>query len=368
MTNRIFNFSAGPCTLPLEALEEAQRDFVDYKGTGMSLFEMTHRGKHYDEVHNQTLSLAREIYKAPEEFDILLLQGGATLQFSMIPMNLLGEGRKGGYVNSGAWAKKAIADAKKYGEIYTAWDGKDTNYARMPKANEIQIQENTSFLHITSNETIGGIRFAEFPSVTVPLVADMSSDFMSRYIPWDKFDLVYGGAQKNLGPAGLAVVYIRKSLLELSSDKLGAYLNFKVHSDGKSLYNTPPVFSIYMMGLTLKWIKNIGGLTEIERRAKEKADILYKAIDESDGYFNCPVNKDDRSLMNIVFRLPNEELEANFLDELKSNNLVGLKGHRSVGGCRASCYNAMPKQGVEKLVELMHSFKKKNSLSNVIAL
>ena len=229
MTKRIFNFSAGPCTLPLSALEEAQKEFTNYKDSGMSVVEMSHRGKEYDAAHVETTALAKEIFCVPEEFEVMFIQGGATLQFSMIPMNLLKDGKKAAYINSGAWAKKAFADAKIYGDAYLAWDGKDDNFTRMPKNSEIKLEPNTRYLHMTSNETIGGIRNIEWPDVDVPLVADMSSDFMTRPIPWDKFDIVYGGVQKNLGPAGMAVVFIRKSILENTNKNIGAYLRYDIH-------------------------------------------------------------------------------------------------------------------------------------------
>jgi phosphoserine aminotransferase len=359
-TKRVYNFGAGPCTLPLEALEEAQKELVSFKGAGMSIIEMSHRSKEYDAVHQETLALLKEIYGAPADFDVLIVQGGATLQFSMLPMNLLAPDKKGAYVVSGTWAKKALKDAQIYANAYTAWDGKSENYTRMPSTNELKLEEGTRYLHVTSNETIGGIRFTDFPDVNVPMVADMSSDFMSRAIPWEKFDVVYGGAQKNLGPAGAAIVFIRKSVLEHTNKNVGAYLRYDIHSEKESLYNTPPVFTIHMINLVLKWVKSIGGLAAIEKRAEKRAAILYNYIDASNGYYNCPVNKANRSMMNIVFRLPSEELEAKFIAESKVAGFIGLKGHRSVGGCRASCYNALPIEGVEALVSFMDTFKKAN--------
>lgn len=360
MSNRKHNFSAGPCTLPLEALEEAQQEFVDYHGAGMSLIEMSHRGKHFDDVANEAMALSMEVFEVPDDFAVLFLQGGAILQFSMIPMNLINPGQKAAYVNSGTWAKGAITDAKEYGDIYVAWDGESCNYTKMPSTAELQIQDNTRYLHITTNETIGGIRFPEWPDVDVPMVGDMSSEYMARPLPWDKFDLVYGGAQKNLGPAGMAVVFVRKSILENCNQNMGRYLRYDIHESKGSMFNTPPVFPIYMFGKVLKWMKKEGGLCAMESRAAEKAAMLYSAIDNSNGYYNCPVDHACRSHMNVVFRLPSEELEQKFLGEAGQADLMNLKGHRSVGGCRASIYNAMPKESVAALTQFMADFQSNN--------
>ena len=359
--NRKHNFSAGPCTLPLSVLQEAQAEFVDYHGAGMSLMEMSHRGKHFEAVADEARELAKELYGAPDDFSVLFLQGGAMLQFSMIPMNLLHDGGRGAYVHSGAWAKGAIADGAVYGDTYLAWDGTDCGYTRMPADDEIKIRDNTRYLHITVNETIGGIRFAEFPDVSVPLVGDVSSEYLSRPLPWDKFDLVYGGAQKNLGPAGMAVVFIRKSVVAKTNRELGKYLRYDVHEASGSMFNTPPVFPIYMFGKVLRWMKAEGGLAAMQKNAAQKSGLLYAAIDDSDGYYNCPVDAACRSQMNVVFRLPSEELEAKFLDEAVAGGLENLKGHRSVGGCRASIYNAMPLAGVQALTEFMARFRDANA-------
>ena len=357
MSNRKHNFSAGPCTLPLEVLEEAQAEFVEYQGAGMSLIEMSHRGRHFDQVATEAMALSMEVFEVPDDFSVLFLQGGAILQFSMVPMNLLHEGQKGGYVNSGTWARGAIQDAREYGEIYTAWDGEACGYTRMPSTGELEMQDNTRYLHITTNETIGGIRFPQWPDVEVPMIADVSSEYMARPLPWEKFDLVYGGAQKNLGPAGMTVVFVRKSILEKTNRKIGRYLRYDIHESKGSMFNTPPVFPIYMFGKVLKWMKKHGGLAGMERRAADKASALYGAIDSSNGYYRCPVEVACRSHMNVVFRLPTEELEQAFLDQASSAGFMNLKGHRSVGGCRASIYNALPKASVEALVEFMADFQ-----------
>lgn len=358
--NRVYNFSAGPCTLPLEVLAEAQSEFVDYQGSGMSLIEMSHRGKHFMAVHEEAKALAKSVFGCPDEFEVLFLQGGATLQFSMVPMNFLADGTRGAYVNSGSWAKGAITDARQYGDVYVAWDGADEGYSRMPSSEEIRLENNTRYLHITSNETIGGIRYPAWPEVDVPLIADLSSEYMARPIPWDRFDLVYGGAQKNLGPAGLAVVFIRRSAVEGLNKDIGRYLRYDIHVDKDSMFNTPPVFPVYMLGKVLKWMQKSGGVEAMERAAATKAGLLYQAIDGSDGYYRCPVDVDCRSHMNVVFRLPSEALEGRFLEEAGKARFLNLKGHRSVGGLRASIYNAMPEQGVRDLVAFMETFRDNN--------
>lgn len=360
MSKRVYNFCAGPCTLPLEVLEEAQAEFVDYQGSGMSLIEMSHRGKHYDEVHMEAMALMKEVYQAPDDFSVLFIQGGAHLQFAMVPMNLLTPGTRGAYTNTGTWGKGAITDGKASGDVYVAWDGADENYMRMPNAAEIELQDNTRYLHITSNETIGGVRFPEFPDVSVPLVVDMSSDYLSRAVPWEKFDLVYGGLQKNLGPAGMSVVFVRDSILENTNKEIARYLRYDIHKDKDSMFNTPAVFPTYMTGKVLKWMKAKGGLEVIQAEAAQKSGLLYSAIDNSDGYYRSPVDVACRSHMNVVFRLPSEELEKKFLTESTQADLLNLKGHRSVGGLRASIYNAMPVSGVQALADFMADFQTNN--------
>lgn len=357
MSNRKHNFCAGPCTLPVGVLEEMRDEFLDYHGAGLSLIEMSHRAAEYDAVHREARRLALEVYEAPEDFDVLFIQGGAILQFGMVAMNLLGPGRCAGYVDTGAWAKGAIADARHYGEVYTAWDGAADGYTRAPDDSEIEVRDGTCYLHVTSNETIGGVRFPEFPVVDAPLVADVSSEMMARRIPWERFDLVYGGVQKNLGPAGMAMVFLRKSVATPASESIARYLRYDVHLDKESLFNTPPMFTIAMVGKVLKWMKAKGGLEVIEREAAEKAAILYRRIDESEGFYSCPVDPASRSHMNVVFRLADEAAERRFLAGAESEDLINLKGHRSVGGCRASIYNAMPREGVEALADFMRRFR-----------
>jgi len=360
MTNRAHNFCAGPCTLPLEVLEEAQQEFVDYHGSGMSLIEMSHRAAEYDEVHQEAMRLAGEVFEVPDDFGVLFIQGGATLQFAMVPMNLLAGGGRAGYVDTGSWAQGAIKDGSHYGSIYTAWDDADGGYTRMPGAGELEVEDGTRYVHITSNETIGGIRFHEWPEVEVPLVADMSSDYMSRRIPWEKFDLVYGGVQKNLGPAGMAMVFVRKSALEGLDPDIARYLRYDVHLGKDSLFNTPPVFTIYMVGKVLKWMKAQGGIEAMEQHADKKSAIIYDIIDGSGGFYSSPVDRSSRSHMNVVFRLPTEELEKTFLKEADAASLLNLKGHRSVGGCRASIYNALPESSVRVLADFMSDFQRRH--------
>jgi phosphoserine aminotransferase len=362
MTKRVFNFSAGPCALPLPALERAAADFVDYQGSGMSLIEMSHRGKYYDKVHYQAMANMRELLSIPEGFDILFLQGGATTQFAMIPMNFHKEGKTAEYVKTGTWAKKAIGDSEKLGSTRVVWTDEENNFARMPAASELKVGEDASYFHITSNETIGGIEFQEYPDTgSVPMFDDASSHIMSRPVDFSKFGMVYGGAQKNLGPAGATFVIIRKSLVETCNENVPAYLSYKTHAPKDSLYNTPPVFAIYMLKLTLDWVKEVGGLKEMEARAIKRSDYIYNTIAQSDGWFRSPVDEKTRSRMNVCFRLPSEDLEKKFIAEALEANMSGLKGHRSVGGCRASMYNAMPVEGAAALAQFMVDFRKANS-------
>lgn len=361
MATRVYNFCPGPCTLPLEVLEETQSELVNYRNSGMSIVEHSHRGKLYDEVHYETMDLVRELLRVPEDFSILLIQGGATMQFGMVAMNLLAQSETAAYVNSGHWAKLALKDAQIYGNTYVAWDGADDNYARTPAASEIVLQPDTHYLHITTNETIGGVRTYEWPDLGVPLVGDMSSDYMSRRIPWDLMDVAYGGAQKNIGPSGVALVIVRKSLLQVAKRELPTALDYRTYRASDSRFNTPPVFPIYVAGKVLKWYKERGGVDEFAKLADVKSGYLYDAIDSSNGYYDCPVTGPSRSLMNVVFRLENENLESKFLSEAEQKGMVYLKGHRSVGGIRACIYNSMPMKGVETLATFMDDFRAANS-------
>jgi len=358
--NRVHNFSAGPCTLPLEILEETQSEFLDFAGTGMSIIEDSHRGPSYEKIQQDALASFRRLAHVPDDFAILFLQGGATLQFAQTAMNLLAGGETAGYINTGVWGQKALEDASRVANVYEAWSGKDAGFTTTPSDSEIELQQETKWLHITSNETIGGIRFESFPEVGIPLVLDMSSDFLSRNIDWGKFDLVYGGAQKNLGPAGLAIVIARRETLGNHGRDLPTYLDYQFHDKNDSLGNTPPMFPIYVMGKVLNWMEKNGGLEEFERRADIRSNLVYNVIDDSEGWYSSPVETKSRSLMNIIFHLPDETLEKQFIEEAATLDLINLKGHRNVGGIRVSLYNAMPVESVEILTNFMKNFLQKN--------
>lgn len=358
MTRVKFNFSAGPAVLPEEVLKEASQSVVECGGTGMSVLCMSHRGGAYEALHMEALSGLRELLKVPETFAILLLQGGATQQFSQVAMNLAG-GKPADYTLTGQWAEGAFKEAGKVAAVRVAADSRKEKPARMPLFSEIKAGADAAYLHITSNETVDGTQWKEFPTAPVPLVGDMSSDIMSRDIPWDRFGLVYAGAQKNLGPAGVTVVIVRKDLAEKAPTSIPAMLRYQTHVEKDSLHNTPPCFSIYVLALVTRWVKAQGGVAAMAARNKTKAEKLYAAIDRT-GFYRGTADKNHRSIMNLTFRLPTEDLEKAFLKEAEAAGLSGLKGHRAVGGLRASIYNAMPAAGVDALVSLMESFEKKN--------
>ena len=354
--NRVRNFCAGPCTLPVEVLAEVQDELLDFDGNGMSLIEMSHRSSEYEAVHGDALERLRASLEVPEVFDVLFLQGGALLQFAMVPMNLLAAGETAGYVRSGSWGKAAHADAERAASAYLAWDGTDVRFRRMPEPDEIVVKAGTRYVHLTSNETIEGIQMPALPDLGVPLVVDISSDFLTRPIDWERVDLVYGGVQKNLGPAGLTVVVIRRSALEACVAGLPAYLGYSGHANARSLLNTPPMFSIYVMGKMLRWIEQRGGLAGMAQRAARRSGLIYEAIDHSDGFYTGPAQPTARSRTNVVFRLASPELDGRFLAGAREAGLVNLKGHRSIGGMRASIYNAMPDEGVDELAGFMRDF------------
>ena len=354
--NRVRNFCAGPCTLPVEVLAEVQDELLDYEGSGMSLIEMSHRSAEYDAVHRDALERLRTALEVPDEFEVLFVQGGALLQFAMVPMNLLAPSRTAGYVRSGAWGKAAYADAERAASVYLAWDGTEGGFSRMPKPDEIEVRADTRYVHLTSNETIEGVQLHGLPDLGVPLVVDISSDFLTQAVDWQRVDLVYGGVQKNLGPAGLAVVVIRRSVLESCVTGLPAYLGYSGHATAGSLLNTPPMFSIYVVGKMLRWIEDRGGLAGMAERASRRSGLVYEVMDTSDGFYTGPAQPDARSRTNVVFRLASPELDDGFLAGARDAGLVNLKGHRSVGGFRASIYNAMPDEGVDELVDYMRDF------------
>lgn len=354
---RIFNFAAGPATLPTEVLEEAQRELVDYQGAGMSIMEMSHRGKEYDAIHEETIANLKTLLGLSDDYGVLLLQGGATGQFAMAPLNLLGEGQTADYTNTGSWAAKAIKEAKLQGSVHVAADTSQESPARMPRMDELSLSPEPAYLHITSNETISGIQWHAFPETRAPLVADMSSDILCRPLDIDKFGLIYAGAQKNLGPAGVTIVILRKDLADRAGDEVPLIWKYKTHLEANSLYNTPPTFPIYIVCLVTRWALKLGGLAAIERRNRDKAATLYAAIDATP-FYRGTAHPDHRSIMNVTFRLPDEDLEKKFIAEAAAHQMSGLKGHRSVGGIRASIYNAFPPEGVDALIGFMQEFER----------
>ena len=360
--NKAYNFNAGPSALPLAVLQQAQSELLDFQGAGMSILEMSHRGKEYDAVHNRAIALLKELLSVPDDYDVLFLQGGASLQFAMVPLNFLPAGGKAGYVLTGVWAEKAYDEAKKMGLAYEAASSKADKYCSIPSAKELQYDADSAYLHITSNNTIYGTQWREFPDTgDVPLIGDMSSDILSRPFDISKFSMIYAGAQKNLGPSGVTVVIVKREFLAKANTAIPTMLRYGTFAKDNSLYNTPPTFSIYLMGLVLAWVKENGGLAAVTRRNEEKASLIYDAIDASAGFYRGHAVPAARSLMNITFRLPSEELEKKFLSEAKQAGFVGLAGHRSVGGCRASAYNAVPLEACQELRNLMIRFQKENA-------
>src|SRR5262245_613996 len=353
---RIFNFSAGPAVLPLPVLEEAQRDLVALPGVGMSVTEISHRSKTFESLLNGAIEDIRKLANVPRNYRILMLQGGASLQFSMVPMNLLAAGATADYVDTGTWAEKAASEAQKVGSVKIAGSTKADRYSRIPAAGELSLTKDAAYVHITTNNTIEGTQWKSLPDAgTSPLVADASSDIFSGPIDVSRFGLIYAGAQKNLGPSGVTLVLVREDLLARSLDALPTMLSYKVMAENNSLYNTPNTFGIYILGLTMKWLGTMGGLQGIAERNARKAAKLYAEIDRTD-FYRGTAQRESRSLMNVTFRLPSEELEKQFDKEATAAGLDGLKGHRSVGGMRASLYNAFPEEGVDALVEFMREF------------
>ncbi len=358
--NRIYNFNAGPAVLPLSVLEEVKESFMNFSGSGMSITEISHRSKNFEVVINDAVSRTKRLLKLDGSYHVLFLQGGASLQFAMVPMNCLPDGKTADYVDTGTWAVKAIKEAKILGKNpKIVVSSKDKNYSYIP--GNIKLSADAAYVHITSNNTIEGTQWCNFPDAKgIPLVADMSSDIMSRPFDSKPFGLIYAGAQKNIGPAGVCMVIIREDMLKLVPENLPSMLKYTTFSSSNSLYNTPPCFSIYIIQLVLKWLEEIiGGLDKMEAINKEKAELLYSAID-SGGFYRGTAEPGSRSLMNVTFRLPTEDLENIFVQEASKNSLGGLKGHRSVGGCRASIYNATTLEGVKALTDFMKYFEQKN--------
>jgi phosphoserine aminotransferase len=358
---RVFNFSAGPAMLPESVLEQAQAEMLDWQGSGMSVMEMSHRGKQYMSIAAQAEADLREIMGIPSNYKVLFLQGGASSQFAMIPMNLLRGKGTADYVDTGDWSAKAIKEAKRYGNVNVVASTKAGNYTSVPAFDTWTRDANAAYLHYTPNETIRGVEFAWLPETgDVPLVADMSSTILSRPIDVSKFGLIYAGAQKNIGPAGLTIVIVREDLIGETLPGTPTMFDYKIHADNESMYNTPATYSWYLSGLVFQWIKAQGGLAGMATLNERKAQKLYSAIEASGGFYNSPVDADCRSWMNVPFTLANAELDKDFLAEAGKVGLTTLKGHRSVGGMRASIYNAMPEAGVDTLVSFMQDFAKKN--------
>ncbi|MHB0955248.1 MAG: 3-phosphoserine/phosphohydroxythreonine transaminase [Pirellulaceae bacterium] len=357
--NRVYNFSAGPAVLPLPVLEQAQRELLALPGCGASILEISHRSKPFEAILEDAKARLTALLQIPQNYRILFLQGGARLQFSMIPMNLVrGTGKPADYILTGSWGKNACKEGKREGEVHIAWDGKESNYDHVPQRAELKLSPDAAMVHMTSNETIEGVQFAGPPDVgPAPLVCDASSDFLSRPVSIDRYGIIYACAQKNVGPAGVTVIVLREDLLERSQESLPGYLNFATHAAENSLWNTPPTFAVYVVGLVAKWLQEeIGGLAKMAELNQKKAAMLYDVVDGSHGFYTGHARRDCRSMMNVSFRLPAPELEADFLSEATKQGLTTLKGHRSVGGIRASIYNAMPLAGVEKLRDFMLDF------------
>jgi len=363
MEKRVYNFSAGPANLPLAALEEAQRDLLALPGVGSSVMEISHRSKAFTQIVEQTEANLRTLLAIPDNYHVLLLQGGAQMQFAMVPMNLLrGTGKSADYILTGSWGKKAAQEARTQGDVRVAFDSGDTNYNRLPGPGELDLNPDAAYVHITSNETIQGVQFPEEPNTgDVPLVSDSSSDILCRPIDIERYGILYACAQKNVGPSGVTLVIIRDDLVERSADDLPSMLSYPVQAKGKSLYNTPPTFAIYMVKLVTEWLmREFGGLDKMAEHNRRKAAMLYEAIDQSDGFYAGHALPECRSIMNVAFRLANADLDGPFLDQAAERGLTALKGHRSVGGCRASIYNAMPIEGVEALRDFMIDVRGKN--------
>ncbi len=359
--NRAFNFSAGPAMLPLEVLQQASEELCDWRGTGMSVMEMSHRGKEFLSIYEQTVSDLRDLMAIPNNYKVLFLQGGATAQNALVPLNLLGEKAQADYVNTGAWSKKSIKEASNYCSVNVAASAEADNFTRIPKQDNWELDPNSAYVHICANETIGGVEYHFVPDTgDVPLVADMSSNLLSKPVDVSRYGLIYGGAQKNIGPAGVTIVIVRDDLIGRAAATTPTVFNYQLQADKDSMLNTPSTYGIYIAGLVFQWIKSHGGLEGMQARNQEKAALLYELLDSSE-FYASPVAKEDRSLMNVPFTLNDPALDSDFLAGAQAQNMLQLKGHRSVGGMRASIYNAMPKAGVEALVSYMNQFEESHS-------
>lgn len=361
MIERIYNFSAGPAILPEPVLQHAQSELLSFEGIGMSIMEISHRSNHFEKVLEGAENGLREILNVPDKYKILFMQGGATLQFSMVPMNFLGDDRSADYITTGAWGEKAVKEAVRYGKAKTIFSSADGGFRSIPSQDELSFGGDAAYVHYTSNETIDGVEFKyDLDAGGIPVICDASSNILSKPIDLEKYSLIYAGAQKNIGPSGVTVVIVRDDLLEKAKPNLPPLLDYRKIAENRSMLNTPNTWGIYLIGLVCEWLKSQGGLEVMAEKNETKAKLLYDAIDASDGFYRGHAERDARSLMNVTFRLPTEELEKEFCLEATSLGMDGLKGHRSVGGIRASIYNAFPKEGVERLIEFMKDFAERN--------
>lgn len=357
---QVYNFNAGPAGLPGEVMHQVREELLDLQGTGLSVLEISHRSKEYEQINDETQQLLKELLHIPSGYEVMFMQGGASTQFAMVPMNFLTTGRVASYIHSGTWSGKAIAEARKMGDTAIAASSEADHFTRVPDLHGMDFRPETAYVHLTSNETIAGTQYRNFADTgEVPLIADMSSDILSRPVDVSNFALIYAGAQKNLGPSGVTVVIAKRELLSKIPANIPDIMNYRIHANSGSLYNTPPVFAVYMVNLVLKWIRNNGGVKGMEQRNRLKADLLYSTIDHSGGFYNGLAHKDSRSLMNATFRVMNDELELKFLQEAEQNGFVGLKGHRDAGHLRASIYNAVTYEQCKALTDFMVNFQRR---------
>lgn len=355
---QVYNFNAGPAALPLEVMHLIQDELLDLQGTNLSILEISHRSKEYENINRETQQMLKDLLNIPTDYEVLFLQGGASTQFAMVPMNFLVEGRKASYLHSGTWSEKAIAEARKFGEIVITGSSEGDDFKKVPNLSKMKIDPETAYIHLTSNETILGTQYRDFVNIgKVPLIADMSSDILSRPIDVSNFSLIYAGAQKNLGASGVTVVIIKRDLMKRIPESIPDIMNYRIHANSQSLYHTPPVFAVYIVNLMLKWIRNNGGVKAIEKRNHQKADLIYNIIDKSGGFYNGLVHLESRSMMNVTFNIFNEEIEKLFLQEAEKNGFVGVKGHRDAGHLRVSIYNAVTYEQCQALTDFMVDFQ-----------
>ncbi|MCP3809952.1 MULTISPECIES: 3-phosphoserine/phosphohydroxythreonine transaminase [unclassified Paenibacillus] len=358
MERNVLNFNAGPAALPSDVMSQLQTELLDLQGSGLSILEISHRSKLYEDINEESMQLLRDLLNIPSEYEVLFLQGGASTQFAMVPINFLIKGSVSNYIYSGTWSGKAISEARKVGKVVIAGSSESCNFTKMPDLDNVHLSPNSAYIHLTSNETVAGTQYSGFPDTgQVPLIADMSSDILSRKIDISKFSLIYAGAQKNIGPSGVTVVIVKRDMLSQIPEQIPDIMNYRVHANSVSLYHTPPVFAVYIVRLVLKWIKDNGGVVSIEEQNRMKAALLYDTIDQSDGFYNGLADIYSRSMMNVTFGIGNKQLEGLFLDEANNNGFVGLKGHRDAGHMRASIYNAVSYKQCEHLVEFMRYFQ-----------